>query len=138
MKKILPSLALAIVVSIAAIELLAAEVLREDHPDRYQVKEGDTLWEIASMFLNDAWMWPEIWHVNPDIKNPHLIYPGDEIICGRVLVSLVGLKPQVPSTFLLKISVPPPSNRFVLKVIIVPSGDQVEKVSRAWWSVNRV
>ena len=76
MKKILPSLALAIVVFMAAIELLAAEVLREDHPDRYQVKEGDTLWEIASMFLNDAWMWPEIWHVNPDIKNPHLIYPG--------------------------------------------------------------
>ena len=84
MKKILPSLALAIVVFMAAIESFAAEVLREDHPDRYQVKEGDTLWEIASMFLTDAWMWPEIWHVNPDIKNPHLIYPGDEIILQYV------------------------------------------------------
>jgi len=84
MKKILASLALAIVVSMAAVPLFAAEVLREDHPDRYQVKEGDTLWEIASMFLTDAWMWPEIWHVNPDIENPHLIYPGDEIILKYV------------------------------------------------------
>lgn len=84
MKKILPSLALAIAVFIAAIPLFAAEVLREDHPDRYQVKKGDTLWDIASMFLIDAWMWPEIWHVNPDIENPHLIYPGDEIILKYV------------------------------------------------------
>ncbi|MCH7742268.1 MAG: LysM peptidoglycan-binding domain-containing protein [Proteobacteria bacterium] len=80
MKKILPSLALVIAACMAAIPLLAAEVLRADHPDRYQVKEGDTLWEIASMFLTDAWMWPEIWHINPDIENPHLIYPGDEIL----------------------------------------------------------
>lgn len=80
MKKFLPSLALVIVASIAAIPLFAADLLREDHPDKYQVKDGDTLWEIASMFLTDAWMWPEIWQVNPDIENPHLIFPGDEII----------------------------------------------------------
>ena len=55
-------------------------MLREDHPDAYQVKAGDTLWDIASMFLSEPWLWPEIWHVNPDIENPHLIYPGDEII----------------------------------------------------------
>ncbi len=79
MKKILPSLALAIATCWATIPLVAAEVFREDHQDRYQVKEGDTLWEIASIFLTDAWMWPDIWHVNPDIENPHLIYPGDEI-----------------------------------------------------------
>lgn len=57
----------------------AEDLLREDHPDSYVVKEGDSLWRIASMFLTDAWMWPEIWEVNPDIDNPHLIYPGDEI-----------------------------------------------------------
>ena len=39
----------------------------------------ETLWDIASMFLRDAWMWPDIWHVNPDIEDPHLIFPGDEI-----------------------------------------------------------
>lgn len=51
--------------------------LAEDHPDEYVVQPGDTLWDIASTFLKDPWYWPEIWYVNPDIRNPHLIYPGD-------------------------------------------------------------
>lgn len=51
--------------------------LAEDHPNEYVVQPGDTLWDIASAFLKDPWYWPEIWYVNPDIRNPHLIYPGD-------------------------------------------------------------
>ena len=55
----------------------AAVELRGDHPDTYVVKRGDTLWDIAGRFLQRPWLWPEIWQANPQVKNPHLIYPGD-------------------------------------------------------------
>lgn len=51
--------------------------LTADAPDEYVVKVGDTLWDISSVFLRDPWYWPEIWYVNPQVENPHLIYPGD-------------------------------------------------------------
>jgi hypothetical protein len=48
-------------------------------PNEYVVKKGDTLWDIASTFLRDPWYWPEVWYVNPQVENPHLIYPGDTL-----------------------------------------------------------
>lgn len=68
----------------------AAPELRSDHPERYTVVKGDTLWDISARFLNNPWYWPEIWHVNPQVENPHLIYPGDEL----ALVYIDG-KPRV-------------------------------------------
>jgi LysM repeat protein len=77
-------------------------------PLTYTVKRGDTLWGIASMYLRDPWDWPEVWYINPNIRNPHLIYPGDKLALaydsdGRPQVRLVEasalrLEPRLRST----------------------------------------
>ena len=48
-------------------------------PDAYVVKRGDTLWGICDTFFQNPYQWPRIWSYNPQIQNPHWIYPGDEV-----------------------------------------------------------
>ena len=79
-KNLLGFLAACILCLPFSLSIVAQEpVLRDDVPDTYTVVKGDTLWDISDTFLKNPWMWPEIWHVNAQIQNPHLIYPGDVI-----------------------------------------------------------
>jgi len=77
--------------------------LKANHPTQYVVKKGDTLWGISAKFLQHPWQWPKLWRSNPQIKNPHLIYPGDELqlslVNGKPVLSIekrtVKLSPKV-------------------------------------------
>ncbi len=62
------------------VSVFAAQQWTDNAPHRYIVQKGDTLWSISAKFLIKPWHWPEIWHLNGKVRNPHLIYPGDELI----------------------------------------------------------
>ncbi|RTZ13973.1 LysM peptidoglycan-binding domain-containing protein [Vibrio aquaticus] len=53
--------------------------IKKDAPSTYTVVKGDTLWDISALYLDSPWLWPRLWQVNPEIENPHLIYPGDRL-----------------------------------------------------------
>jgi len=72
--------------------------IRPDAPDRYTVRKGDTLWGISGKFFREPWRWPEIWRLNKDeIRNPHLIYPGDVVFLDRLTgrLTIQRLEPRV-------------------------------------------
>ncbi|MGH8434858.1 MAG: LysM peptidoglycan-binding domain-containing protein [Pseudomonas sp.] len=127
---------------LAASGLAQAEVqLKEGHPDRYTVVKGDTLWDISGKFLREPWKWPEIWHANPQVENPHLIYPGDQLnlvyIDGQPRLMLnrgasrgtVKLSPQVRSTPMVEAipTIPLEAiNSFLISNRIVDTPEQFE------------
>lgn len=63
-----------------------ANAALEDHITRtetgfyYTVQKGDTLWDLSQKFSASPWVWPDLWHYNPQIPNPHLIYPGQKLL----------------------------------------------------------
>jgi len=77
------------------------------HPDHYTVVQGDTLWDISAKFLNYPTQWPALWSWNPQIKNPHLIYPGQTLY-----FSVVGGKPRLSFTKDYRASAAPPSDPY--------------------------
>lgn len=76
--------------------------IKKDAPSTYTVVKGDTLWDISELYLDSPWLWPRLWQVNPEIENPHLIYPGDRLSLiwknGQPVLSvkpMVKLSPKV-------------------------------------------
>ena len=73
------ALLLSLIVQSAVTHAQAPLTLKPDVPLTYSVKPGDTLWDISTLFLSDPWRWQELWAGNPQVDNPHLIYPGDKL-----------------------------------------------------------
>lgn len=82
-KMILRTLLISILLGVYTFAVAGVQ-LKSDHPNTYYVKDGDTLWDIASKFLQEPWEWPAIWQENQQIDNPHLIYPGDVLHLNMV------------------------------------------------------
>src|SRR5450432_2350676 len=51
----------------------------ETVPDIHLVRRGDTLWDLCGHYYQNPWAWPKVWSYNPQIANPHWIYPGDQV-----------------------------------------------------------
>lgn len=122
----------------------AAGILKEDHPDKYVVKKGDTLWDISGLFLKSPWRWPEIWQNNSDIKNPDLIFPGDVLfltfIDGRPVLralkrEVVKLSPSIREEDITK-AIPPISPRSIAPFLNAPLVTSKEEAETAPYIVD--
>ena len=103
-------------VTLITMTSLADELkIRAGAPERYVVKKGDTLWDLSAIYLTKPWLWPKLWGINPQIKNPHLIYPGDVISLTfnaqgepRLTVNsrVIKLSPKIRTTSKIKTAIP--------------------------------
>ena len=96
LKKIILTLCL---LSCSLVSLADKLKINDDAPKTHVVVKGDTLWDISAIFLEQPWLWPKLWRLNPEINNPHLIYPGDIItlVFDEKGVPMLVLKPAKAS-----------------------------------------
>ena len=121
-------------IATAAILTVAGYVSAADgnasHPSTYTVQRGDTLWSIAAKFLDKPWRWPEIWQANPQVENPHRIFPGDVIslayLDGRATAQVSQPGPRVePAVGAVPLAEIEP---FLKQLTVVPSIDNMPHV----------
>ncbi|MGD8177259.1 LysM peptidoglycan-binding domain-containing protein [Marinimicrobium sp. ARAG 43.8] len=119
MKKM--TLGLLLVPLLALLSWADDAAFRDDHPEEYTVRKGDTLWDISNTFLQSPWLWPEIWHVNQQIDNPHLIFPGD-------VITLVYVNGQPRLTVERPVKLAPGVTRLSPSVRVLPRDEAISTI----------
>lgn len=117
----------------------AAVTLKDNAPKTYTVQQDDTLWDIANLFLDKPWLWPQLWRTNTQIVNPHLIYPGDvlriRMVDGQPVLEVAREKKRLtlsPST--VKQTKPMPINTLPWSAI-APYINQNEIISQQQYDI---
>ncbi len=95
LRKSITALALFLFCGLAAGQVSQGPLtLKPDAPERYVVVPGDTLWGIAQRYTDSPWRWPELWNMNKEqLRNPHLIYPGEVLVLDRAHGKLAVAEP---------------------------------------------
>jgi len=75
--------------------LLPFSSFAAEEPQIYTIKKGDTLWGISNRFIKDPYYWPNLWSHNPDIPNPHFIYPGQKLAIYDDRIEIIKAEPEV-------------------------------------------
>jgi hypothetical protein len=52
---------------------------RPSMPESHVVGKGETMSSVCEQYFADPFCWPRLWAENPQVTNPHWIFPGDVI-----------------------------------------------------------
>lgn len=117
-----------------------------EEPTRYTVKKGDTLWDISARFLENPWLWPELWEQNSQIENPHLIFPDDVLLISSSSIRLlrntrmqdIKLSPTIRETSIHEAitTIEPSAIIPFLSQSIIIEGDALENAARVLRGTN--
>lgn len=91
----------------------------------YTIKKGDSLWGISQRFIQDPYYWPNLWANNPDITNPHLIYPGQKV---RIYNGRIEFLPEYPEPAAPAAVVTEPAPAPVAEVVPEPLAPEEQQV----------
>jgi hypothetical protein len=82
-------------------------------PDHHTVRRGDTLWDLCGHYYDNPYSWPRVWSYNPQIENPHWIYPGDRIRMKAAQGQGMASRPQHDGGFVRQQGMMPPGSIFL-------------------------
>lgn len=123
--------------SVLMLLLLPCLLFAAESPTVYLIQKGDTLWGLSGRFLKDPGYWPNLWSKNPQVTNPHLIYPGQTVrfVDGRLeIVPTAPTAAKAPSA----LSIPEPEPVVVEEQLFRVHGNEGWLLEKSLSAVGRI